>query len=176
MSFETLLTPMSSSELNRTNSLKAQLFSKTTSYSFEESDKIILENQEIIDINKENYYQELYSMDIFRYMEHTGYKDLMDIPESDYKYLGVNKQILLQLQEWNNWFENFLENEKEFGSKGFTPKEESHLKQFSFLEPDFPTLLPRVIYIKKHLVPNETRSKHPSSPENNSTPKVAFRV
>lgn len=144
MSFETLLTPMSSSEFNRTNTLKAPLFSKSTSYSLEESDTI----KEIIDINKENYYQELYSMDIFRYMEHTGYKDLMDIPETDYKYLGVNKQILLQLREWNNWFENFLEHEKN------SPK-----------EPVFPTLLPRVLYVKKQLVP-----------ETSSTPKVVFRV
>ena len=106
----------------------------------------------IIDINKENYYQELYSMDIFRYIEHTGYKDLMDIPESDYKYLGVNKQILLQLQEWNNWFDNFLEYEKN------SPK-----------EPVFPTLLPRVLYVKKQLVqylPTETSSTH----------KIVFRV
>ena len=125
MSFETLLTPMSSSEFNRTNTLKAPLFSKTTSYSLEESDTI----KEIIDINKENYYQELYSMDIFRYMEHTGYKDLMDIPETDYKYLGVNKQILLQLREWNNWFENFLEHEKDVGSKVFNPSETEEPKR-----------------------------------------------
>lgn len=145
MSFETLSTTMSSSEFNRTNTLKAPLFSKNTNYSLEEPDTI----QEIIDINKENYYQELYSMDIFRYMEHTGYKDLMDIPETDYKYLGVNKQILLQLQEWNNWFENFLEYEKN------SPK-----------EPVFPTLLPRVLYVKKQLVPTETSSTH----------KIVFRV
>lgn len=105
-------------------------------FSYEESyENKDLENQELIDIKKENYYQELYSMDIFRFIEHSGYKDLMEIPETDYKYLGVNKQILLQLQEWNNWFEIYLEDENN------APK-----------EPIFPTLLPRVKYVKKQLV------------------------
>ena len=172
MSFETLSTTMSSSEFNRTNTLKAPLFSKNTNYSLEEPDTI----QEIIDINKENYYQELYSMDIFRYMEHSGYKDLLDIPETDYKYLGVNKQILLQLQEWNNWFENFLEYEKDIGSKVFNPSETEEPKRtniesknemkYSPKEPVFPTLLPRVLYVKKQLVPTETSSTH----------KIVFRV
>ena len=81
----------------------------------------------------DSFYTKISSMSLMDYMYSFGYDldmDLAAIPESDYSYLGLNREVVVQLVEWNRLVQVWHHQSEEEGME----------------EPLFPELARRIVY------------------------------